>query len=84
MNGLQLQTGNSVKLSWKKVKGAVRYNIYAAKCGKNYKLTHVATVKGSSKLIKRISGKKFKKGTQNQSRQQGNLLCMRLCSERRL
>lgn len=51
------QTRTSAKLRWNKVKGAARYNIYAAKCGTKYKLTRVATVKGTSKTIRKISGK---------------------------
>ena len=39
------QTGTSAKLRWNKVKGAARYNVYAAKCGAKYKLTRVATVR---------------------------------------
>ncbi|MDE6435637.1 MAG: Ig-like domain-containing protein, partial [Lachnospiraceae bacterium] len=52
-------TAKSVKLTWKKVKGADGYQVYAAKCGKANKLKLVNdTKKGST-----YTQKKLKKGT---------------------
>ncbi|MBQ6439554.1 MAG: Ig-like domain-containing protein [Mogibacterium sp.] len=57
------QTKTSIKLTWKKVKGAKKYVIYGNRCGKSNKPKKLATVKGSSKTIKKAAGKKLKKGT---------------------
>ena len=51
-------TKKSIKLSWKKVKGAESYTIYGNKCGKNNKYVKIKTVKGTS-----FTQKKLKKGT---------------------
>ncbi|MBQ6440660.1 MAG: transglutaminase domain-containing protein [Mogibacterium sp.] len=57
------QTGTSIKLTWKKVKGASKYVIYGSKCGSSNKPKKIATVKGSGKTVKKAAGKKLKKGT---------------------
>ncbi|MDE6851012.1 MAG: Ig-like domain-containing protein, partial [Lachnospiraceae bacterium] len=54
-------TAKSVKLTWKKVKGADGYQIYASPCGKKNKLKLVKTIKKSS--VKTYTQKKRKKGT---------------------
>ncbi|MBQ6440673.1 MAG: CAP domain-containing protein [Mogibacterium sp.] len=56
------QTKTSIKLSWKKVKGAKKYVIYGNRCGTSNKPKKLATVKGYSKTIKKIASKKLKKG----------------------
>ena len=49
---------NANKVTWKKVKGATSYAVYANKCGKNNQLKKVKTVKGTS-----FTHAKLKKGT---------------------
>ena len=56
-------TKNSIKLSWKKISGADGYIIYANKCGKKNKYEKLTTVKKNSITIKKVAGKKLKKGT---------------------
>ena len=59
------QTKNSIKLGWKKVYGAKKYVIYGGKGSKKAKVKKLKTV-GASKLsynIKKLSGRKLKKGT---------------------
>ncbi|MBQ7739971.1 MAG: leucine-rich repeat protein [Eubacterium sp.] len=56
-------TKNSVKLSWKKPSGAVRFVIYGNKCGKANKYVKQATTKATSATIKKIGSTKIKKGT---------------------
>ena len=51
-------TKNSVKLSWKKVNGAVSYVIYGNKCGRNKKFRKLTEVKGTT-----YTQKKLTKGT---------------------
>ena len=58
-----VQTKNSVKLQWKKVKGAKKYVIYGNASGKKNKMKKLATVKGIVNNFKKIAGKKVKKGT---------------------
>ncbi len=56
----------SIKLQWKKVKGAAGYIIYANKCGKKNQYQQVAEVKGGSKksfTLKKIQSGKLKKNT---------------------
>lgn len=53
----------SITLKWKVVNGATRYVIYGSKCGKSNKLKRLGKSTGSTKTIKKISGKKLKKGT---------------------
>ncbi|MBE6471892.1 MAG: hypothetical protein E7000_09430 [Coriobacteriaceae bacterium] len=48
----------SVKLTWKKVKGATTYVVYGNKCGKKYHYERIAEVTGTS-----FMQKKLKKGT---------------------
>ena len=48
----------SVKLTWKKVKGATKYTVYGNKCGKKNKYLKIETVKKTS-----FTQKKLKKGT---------------------
>ncbi|MDO4860062.1 MAG: hypothetical protein Q4A48_03465, partial [Bacillota bacterium] len=57
------QTKNSVKIVWNKVSGAKKYVIYGNKCGIKNKMKKITTVTGSSKVFKKIAGKKVKKGT---------------------
>ena len=56
---------NYVTLGWTKVKGAEYYVIYGNKCSKKNKYLKLTTAKASakSKKIKKIAGKKLKKGT---------------------
>ncbi len=56
-------TNNSVKFTWKKVDGAVKYLVYAAKCGKGNKSSKVAEVTGTSYNLKKLDDKKINKGT---------------------
>ena len=48
----------SIKVSWKKVKGAGKYIVYGNKCGKKNKYKKIKTVTGTS-----FTQKKLKKGT---------------------
>lgn len=54
---------NSVGLKWKKVASAKKYVIYGNVCGKGKKYIKIATVNKLKYVIKKISGKKLKKGT---------------------
>ncbi len=56
-------TKNSIKLTWKKAKGAKKYIIYSNACGKGKKYKKLTTVTGKSTTIKKVAGKKLKKGT---------------------
>ncbi len=49
---------SSIKLSWKKVKGAAKYVIYGNKCGKRNKYKKIKEISGTS-----YTQKKLKKGT---------------------
>ncbi|MBQ1408035.1 MAG: InlB B-repeat-containing protein [Eubacterium sp.] len=53
----------SIKLTWKKAAGAKQYVIYANACGKGKKYQKLATVSGTSTTVKKVAGKKLKKGT---------------------
>lgn len=55
------QTRTSVKLSWKKMKGAVKYVVYGNLSGKNHKFKKIKTVKKNTFTVKKI-GRKLKKG----------------------
>ena len=57
------QAKNSITLNWTKAKGAKKYVIYGSKCGKGIKMQKLATATGSSKVMKKVAGKKIKKGT---------------------
>ena len=57
------QTKTSIKLRWAKVSKARKYVIYGNRCGKSYKPKKIATVTGSSKSLRKIAGKKIRKGT---------------------
>ena len=57
------QTNTSIKLTWKKVTGAKTYVIYGNKCGKTNKPKRLGKSTGSTKTIKKIAGKRLKKGT---------------------
>ena len=57
------QTKGSVTLRWNKVKGAKHFVLYGNKCGIKKKMKKLATVKGRSKTVNKIFGKKLKKGT---------------------
>ena len=56
-------TKTSIKLSWKKPSGAVRFVVYGNKCGKGNKYVKQATTKGTSITVKKIGKNKLKKGT---------------------
>ena len=59
------QTGSKINMSWGKVYGADRYEVYAAYCGKKYskKPTKTITKKGViSASIKKLDGKKLSLG----------------------
>ena len=51
-------TKNSIKVTWKRVKGATAYVVYGNKCGTNNRFKKITTVKGTS-----YTQKKLKKGT---------------------
>lgn len=55
----------SLALKWNKVTGAVKYVIYANKCGTSNKYKKLATVSSSKRSLKvtKAAGKKLKKGT---------------------
>ena len=55
-------TTKSIKLTWKKVSGAVTYVVYANQCGSGRKLQKYKTVTGTSLNIKKIAGRKVAKG----------------------
>lgn len=57
------QSKTSLSLSWKKIKGAKRYAVYASPCGKANKLVRVKTTSKRSLSVKKAAGKKLKKGT---------------------
>ena len=48
------QTRNSIKLSWTRPAGAVKYVIYGNKCGKNNKPQKLAEVKGNTWNFKKL------------------------------
>lgn len=56
-------TKNSIKLSWKKPSGAVRFVVYGNKCGKGNKYVKQASTKSTYVTIKKIGKNKLKKGT---------------------
>ncbi len=56
-------TRKSVKVVWQKVEGAKKYVIYANACGKNKALKKVKTTTALSFILKKLNGKKLKKGT---------------------
>ena len=56
-------TKTSLTVKWKKVSGAKKYLIYGNKCGKKNKLIKQTSVNGTSKVFKKVAGKKVKKGT---------------------
>ncbi len=53
---------NAIKVSWKKVPGAVKYAFYATNCGKKNKYVRHGITTGTSNNFKKICGKKLKKG----------------------
>ena len=53
----------SLTLKWNKVTAAVKYVIYANKCGTSNKYKKLASVSGSKLKITKAAGKKLKKGT---------------------
>lgn len=53
---------NAIKVSWKKVPGAVKYAYYATNCGVKNKYKKHGITTGTSKNFKKILGKKLKKG----------------------
>ena len=57
------QTKKNIKLQWSKVKGAKQYTVYANQCGTKNKYKKLATVKGKTLNVKKVAGKKLKKGT---------------------
>ena len=56
------QTKTSIKLTWTKTKRAERYVIYGSKCGKGNQMKKLSVAAGTSKTVKKIAGKKLKKG----------------------
>ncbi len=56
-------TKTSVKLTWKKVSGAKKYVLYANKCGKSNKYKKLKVLSKNSLTVKKVAGKKLKKGT---------------------
>ena len=60
---LSKATKSSLKLSWKRPSGAVKFIVLGNKCGKSNKLVLQTTVNGTSYNVKKVSGKKLKKGT---------------------
>ena len=57
------QTKTSITLKWSKVSGASKYVLYGNKCGKTTKPKKIATYTGNTKTLKKVAGKKVKKGT---------------------
>ena len=53
---------NAIKISWKKVSGAVKVAYYATNCGKKNKYVKHGVTTGTSVNFKKICGKKLKKG----------------------
>ena len=56
------QTGSKINVSWGKVSGADRYEVYAAYCGKKFAKIPVKVITGSgvtSTVIKKLDGKKL-------------------------
>ena len=53
----------SVKISWKKAPGAVKYQVYASKCGKKNKPVLVATTTASKFTLEEMNGKDLSKNT---------------------
>ncbi len=56
-------TKNSIKVSWKKPAGAVKFVIYANKCGKGNKPLKITEVSGTSFTLKKLNNKNLNKGT---------------------
>ena len=56
-------TKDSVKVTWKKAPGAVKYYVYASKCGKTLKPKQISSTTGTSYTLKKLDGKKISKGT---------------------
>ncbi|MCR5791551.1 MAG: leucine-rich repeat protein [Lachnospiraceae bacterium] len=56
-------TAKSVKISWKKIKGAAKYVVYGNECGTKNRLKKLTTTKSTSANYKKILKKKVKKGT---------------------
>lgn len=56
-------TKSSIKLSWKKPAGAVRFVVYGNKCGKGNRYVKQTETGGTSVTIKKVSKKKVAKGT---------------------
>ncbi len=57
------QTKTSIKISWKKNSKAVKYIIYASKCGKKIKPQKQVVITGNHRNFSKISGKKLNKGS---------------------
>ena len=55
-------TKNSIKLTWKKAKGAKKYIIYSNACGNGKKYQKLQTTTKTSVTIKKVAGKKLAKG----------------------
>lgn len=56
------QSKSAVKLTWSKAKGAVKHVVYGNLCGKSNKMKKISTTTKSSITVKKIAGKKLKKG----------------------
>ncbi|MCR5543205.1 MAG: fibronectin type III domain-containing protein [Eubacterium sp.] len=57
------QTKKSVRVQWNKTAGAQSYVLYGNISGKKNAMQKIATVKGTSRNLTKIAGKKVKKGT---------------------
>ena len=57
------QANASITLTWSKPSGAKKYVIYGNLCGKKLKMKKIATTTKTSYTVKKIGGKKLKKGT---------------------
>ena len=56
-------TKSSIKISWKKAPGAASYAVYGNLCGKKNKYVAQTTITKTSLAVKKVNGKKVKKGT---------------------
>ncbi|MBO4863741.1 MAG: Ig-like domain-containing protein [Eubacterium sp.] len=56
-------TKNSITVTWKKAPGAVKYLVYASKCGKGNKPIKMDETTKTKYTLKKLNGKKISKGT---------------------
>ena len=57
-----VQTKKSITLTWRKVKGAKKYILYANRCGKKNGFRKLAVTVKNKKVCKKAGGKKIRKG----------------------